>query len=164
MSATLKQKRAVEEVIKVIKGMSKATKQEVLEKVGYSKGIAKSPKRVIESKGFQELMDQYGLSDKDLAAAHKNLLNATYIDHMVFPVAMTDEEITNLLKTVNCVPKKFMHGETANHVWFWARDNKAMKDAIDMGYKLKGNYAPEKKEIKGAISLSDLFDQSKENE
>jgi len=59
---------------------------------------------------------------------------------MVFPLAVTDKEITELLKGVNCVPKKFMHGDTANHVWFWSIDNKAKKEALDMAYKIKGHY------------------------
>lgn len=58
---------------------------------------------------------------------------------------LTDEEIVQLLADVNCTVRKIVHGETARHVYFWAPDNKARKEALDMGYKLKGHYAPEKK-------------------
>jgi hypothetical protein len=57
---------------------------------------------------------------------------------------LTDKEITHMLKEVNCVVRKIVHGRTARHVYFWAADNKARTGAIDMGYKLKGKYAPEK--------------------
>ncbi len=32
----------------------------------------------------------------------------------------------------------------ARHVYFWSADNKARDGALDMAYKLKGKYAPEK--------------------
>jgi len=39
-------------------------------------------------------------------------------------------------------------------------DLKTKMKAIDHFYKLKGNYAPEKKEIKGEIKLTDLYDEA----
>jgi hypothetical protein len=88
---------------------------------------------------------QDALPDDLLAARHLELLNASDIDHMVFPLNMMDEDITDLLKENNCTPKRFMHSETQTHVWFFSADNKARKDAIDMAYKIKGSYAPEKR-------------------
>jgi hypothetical protein len=42
------------------------------------------------------------------------------------------------------------------HVWYYAPDNKARKDAIDMAYKLRGEFAPEKFEVTDPIrQLSD---------
>jgi hypothetical protein len=93
-------------------------------------------------------MEEY-LPDEDLASVHKRLLNSTGIGHMVFPTAVSDKEIKSLLATVNCIVKKIQHGDQANHVWFWAPDNKARKDGLDMAYKLKGHYAPERKEHSG---------------
>lgn len=57
---------------------------------------------------------------------------------------LTDEDITQMLAEVNCKVRTIVHGETARHVYFWAADNKAVKDALDMAYKVKGTYAPEK--------------------
>ena len=57
---------------------------------------------------------------------------------------LTDKEIIEMLSEVNCKVRRIVHGQTARHVYFWASDNKALKDALDMGYKLKGSYAPEK--------------------
>ena len=60
---------------------------------------------------------------------------------------LSDDEIKKLLADVNCVVRRIVHGETARHVYFWAPDNKARKEALDMAYKLKGSYAPEKKAV-----------------
>lgn len=90
---------------------------------------------------------QDALPDELLAARHLELLNASDIDHMVFPLNITDEDITDLLKENNCTPKRFMHSETQTHVWFFSADNKARKDAIDMAYKIKGSYAPDKRVV-----------------
>jgi len=57
---------------------------------------------------------------------------------------LTDKEIIAMLASVNCTVRRIVHGETARHVYFWAADNRAVKDALDMAYKLKGKYAAEK--------------------
>jgi len=60
---------------------------------------------------------------------------------------LTDDEIIKMLAAVNCQVKRIVHGETARHVYFWAIDAKSRKDALDMAYKLKGKYAPEKVDV-----------------
>ena len=116
---------------------------EVLREAGYSETVAKTPSKVTNTKSWKQLMDKY-IPEEKLAEKHLQLLEATGIGHMVFPMAITDEEITELLAGVNCVPKKIQHGDTANHVWFWQRDNNALKNGLDMAYKLRGSYAADK--------------------
>jgi hypothetical protein len=125
-----------------------------MREAGYSESTSETPSRLTDSKAWQEAMEKF-LPDDDLLKAHKELLAATHIEHMVFPVAVTDEEITELLESVNCKPRKFQHGETANHVWFWAKDNMALKNGLDLAYKLKGKYAPEKKDLTFGDSIFD---------
>lgn len=67
---------------------------------------------------------------------------------------LTDGEIIEMLAEVNCRVRRIVHGETARHVYFWSSDNRARKDALDMAYKLKGNYAPEKRLV-GTFNLND---------
>ena len=138
---------------------------------GYSPATAKTPQKLTESKGWQQLMAEY-LPDEDVAERHRELMNSTKLDHMVFPLgpkgeddenfsgarpnqenknedfiertSLTDEEIKEMLADIGCKVRRVVHGETARHVYFWTADNKARKDAIDMAYKLKGTYAPEK--------------------
>lgn len=129
--------------------------------VGYPPTTAKNPQQVTESKGFKELMVEF-LPDSKLIKKHESLLNSQRLDHMVFPLgpededegrlperykertSLTDKEITDMLKEVNCQVRRIVHGETARHVYFWAPDNKSQKEALDMAYKLKGSYAPDK--------------------
>ena|SRR3990167_11287931 len=149
--ATEKQKLAAEKIMDNHGNVSKT----MLE-VGYTEATSKNPKNLTESDGWKELMGSV-LSDEKLLEKHNELLNATDIEHMIFPVAVTDEEITELLTSVNCKPRKFMHGDTANHVWFWSADNKSRKDALDMAYKLKGKYAGDKVEHSGTLSLTQKY-------
>ena len=63
MSSTPKQKRAV----KILTENNRMdTKGNVLKKAGYSDNISKQPSVVIESKGFQEAMNEAGLTDSFL--------------------------------------------------------------------------------------------------
>lgn len=63
---------------------------------------------------------------------------------------LTDEEIVEMLAEVNCTVRKIVHGEGARHVYFWSADNRARKDALDMAYKLKGQYKVEQAVAKPA--------------
>jgi hypothetical protein len=135
---TIRQKKAFKKTVENGGNVSKAMKES-----DYSAAMAKNPQKLTTTKGWKELMDQY-LPDKKLMKVHNKMLGATYVDHMVFPLNVTDDEIKTLLKSVNCTVRKFMHSETQTHVWYWSCDNKARKDALDMAYKLKGSYAPDK--------------------
>ncbi len=150
-----------------------------MREAGYPEITAKNPKNLTESKAWQEIMEE-SLSFDDLAQKHRELLNSTKIEHMVFPLGpkgeddvnlsgarpddkpedpnqsaddkrlkaerttLTDKEIIAMLAEVNCKVRRIVHGETARHVYYWAADNKARKDALDMAYKIRGTYAPEK--------------------
>jgi len=92
---------------------------------------------------------QEALPDEVLGHKHRELLESVTLDHMTFPLEssndpLTDDEIREYLKEVNCKVRRIVHGEQARHVYFWANDNRAVKDALDMAYKLKGKYAPDK--------------------
>uniref|UniRef100_A0A6H1ZC80 Terminase n=1 Tax=viral metagenome TaxID=1070528 RepID=A0A6H1ZC80_9ZZZZ len=150
--ATVKQKKAVKKLVENGGNVSKA-----MEAAGYTKATAKTPQKLTESKGYAEILGEH-LPDKLLAKKHKELLEATEIGHMVFPQSMSDAAIKELLATVNCTSKKIQRGDVAVHCWFWARNNKAIKDGLDLAYKIKGSYAPEKKELSGGLNLTQLCD------
>ncbi len=147
-----------------------------MREAGYPEKTAKNPKNLTESKAWEEIIGD-ALSFEELAEEHKQLLNSTKIEHMVFPLGprgedddnlsgarpdkkpedpneekrlkaerttLTDKEIIGMLAEVNCKVRRIVHGETARHVYYWAADNKARKDALDMAYKIRGTYAPEK--------------------
>jgi len=70
---TLRQELAAKKIAENLKSDKPIYKGKVLEKVGYSAGIAKSPSRVLESKGFKEILDKLLPNDR-LAKKHKQLL------------------------------------------------------------------------------------------
>lgn len=74
---------------------------------------------------------------------------------------LTDQEIIEMLAGVNCKVKRIVHGETARHVYYWTYDNKAIKDALDMAFKIKGTYAPIKADVKQEITDSTLTEEEK---
>lgn len=159
---TIKQRRAAEKLV----GNGGNVTQAMIS-AGYSKETANTPQKLTDSEGFKELMGKV-LNDDLLIKKHKELLESSHVDHMVFPTKLTDEEITEILAGVNCVPKKFIHSDTATHVWFFAADNKARKDGLDMAYKIFGAYAPEKHQslnvnIDGGATMSEeVIEMAKE--
>ena len=56
---TIRQKEAVKKVMENYGNVSKSMKE-----VGYSPNSAKNPKSLTDSKGFKELMGEYGLTEK----------------------------------------------------------------------------------------------------
>jgi hypothetical protein len=122
---------------------------------GYSKKTARTPKKMTETKGWKELMEQY-LPEKELAKAHKELLEQKQLAYFVFPKKMTDKEIeanmiANGLDLI--VIQESMKGRMA---FYSIIDANARKSALDMGYKLKGSYAPDKLDVKGELKVEKL--------
>ena len=139
--ATIRQKEAFKKVMENGGNVSKSMRE-----AKYSPESAHTPQKLTDSKGWKELMAKY-LPDDELVKKHKELLNATRLEHMVFPGKTLEKDIKSLLAGVNCVAKKIQKINEIKHVWFWAKDNIALKSALDMGYKLTGKYAPEKHDI-----------------
>lgn len=63
--ATTKQKKVAELIVENLKIDKPLTSGQMLEKVGYSKGIAESPSRVIESEGVQEELKILGFDPEE---------------------------------------------------------------------------------------------------
>jgi hypothetical protein len=169
---TQKQRKAIKNVVENGGNVSKAMRD-----AGYSPKTAKNPKKLTDSKTWKELMEEYlpekdlakvhrgllnahhiehmvfplGPKEKTLPPVelepqeHGGALKREHKQQE--SLKLTDEQIIELLESVNCTVRKIAHGDTARHVWFWSPDNKAKKDALDMAYKLRGNYAPEKKDL-----------------
>lgn len=151
--ATLRQKKVVEILSENIGKKQPFTWGEVLLGAGYSIQTSKTPKRVTETKGFQELLEET-LPDDLLAETHKDLLKTTRVEHMVFPLftgeadddegkatkgaTLSDEDIREMLAEVNCKVQRIVHGETARHVYYWVADAGARLSALKLAYQVKG--------------------------
>ncbi len=125
----------------------------------YSKNYVST--KLKKTKGWQYLLDHF-LPDEILTEKHRELLEATGVDHMVFPLGITDEELVEFMQEANCKIKRIMHSETQTHIWFFAPDNTARKNALDLAYKLKGHYAPEKQEHSGSVDLISVLKKANE--
>jgi ATP:corrinoid adenosyltransferase len=116
--ATEKQKKAIDNLVESGGSVSGAMRD-----AGYSDKTAKTPKKLTESKAFKELYDKY-IPDELLLEKHKALLNKEEV--------VTKNNVTT--GEVDVIPT----GQI---------DTQAVKAGLDMAYKVKGNYAAEKKEI-----------------
>lgn len=85
------------------------------------------------------------LNDEDLAKAHKELLNQTRVEYFVFPKGMDDEEIVDKVTSAGLEVIVIRDGEKGRYAFYSTIDSNARKGALDMAYKIKGTYAPEKK-------------------
>lgn len=107
--ATPKQRAVVNELLSGKVGTSMAT---AMKNAGYAHGIVRNPQKVVQSKGFNQLLEKY-LPDNKLLKKHKEFINAK--------------------KTV----RTFTKGDLTTEVE--ETDANAVK-ALDMAYKLKGKY------------------------
>lgn len=111
---------------------------------GYSPATAKTAKKLTESKGFTELIDVTA-SEQEMAVEIRNLLYASKIDHYVFPLAMPDGEIQELIESIaGCKLRKIKHLDTQTIAYFTMPDNRSKKEALDMLLKVRGLYSAEK--------------------
>ncbi|MDP4225050.1 MAG: hypothetical protein Q8910_01575 [Bacteroidota bacterium] len=124
--ATTKQKKAIKKIVENHGNVSKSMKE-----AGYSEKSAKNPKNLTESKGFQELMEKEGITDEFLFQKHKELL---------------DKKET------------FLKWNSETHEYevipTGVIDSQAVKAGLDMAYKIKGKYAPDK--IEGNINVAEV--------
>ena len=90
-----------------------------MRKAGYSAKTAKVPSKLTGSKSFQQLLDEYLPQDK-IAAAHAALVEA--------------EDVVFIPRGKNIIEKR-------------RPDNAARNKAVEMAYKLRGNFAPEQIEL-----------------
>lgn len=86
-------------------------------------------------------------SDDMLAEKHNELLNQKQVAYFVFPKRMKDEEIEEKVNSAgfNLIVIRF--GEKGKYAFYSTNDSNAQKSALDMAYKIKGTYAPEKRSI-----------------
>lgn len=113
---------------------------------GYSESYARSG-GVGKSKTWEQLLEER-LGDDKLSNIHSQLMIAKRLDYMLFTAEITDQDIYDLLESVNCTPKKIVHGVAGVHVWFWSPDNKTRKDALELAHKIRGKMSPEVIEFK----------------
>jgi len=84
------------------------------------------------------------IQDDDLEAAHVSLLNAVRLDYFVFPKSMSDEEITGHVSAQGLTVINIRPSEKGKLAFFSLPDGAARGKGLELGYKLKGSFAPDK--------------------
>lgn len=98
-------------------GVNGGNISQAMKTAGYSKSVSKRTDKLTRTKGWQELMNEF-IPDSLLAKKHKELL------------------------TVPIRKRRYIKGELIDETE--ELDSQAISKGLDMGYKLKGKYAPEK--------------------
>lgn len=152
---TRRQKKAVHELVENGGNLSRA-----LMNAGYSPKYAHNPKKFRLTSTFKELLDA-NLPDWLLAEKHQEALDAKAVDSFVFPLSITDEAITELIKSWGFELTRISHGQTNNRAYYSMPDHKIRLEAIKEGYKIKNKYEPE--ELVVRRKLEDLSDEELES-
>lgn len=117
---------------------------QAIQAAGLPPTLAGQPARITSTPEWNELLDEY-LPRTELLDVHKGLLRASRIESIEFPLGhITDEEIRATIAQTGCTVRKIITGEKLYTVYFFAPDNRARKDALEMAYKLRGDFAADK--------------------
>lgn len=135
---------------------------QVMKSVGYSDSYSANPQQLKGTETWDELMKIF-LPDSLIAQRHHELLNHGEISHFIFPLKelskkerekkedsqINDDEIKMVIESVpGCkliyIKRDKYFGAVA---YFQAPSGRIRKDALDMSYKLKAKYAPDKIEL-----------------
>jgi hypothetical protein len=142
---------------RVIDGLSKGEKLgEAVKSAGYSDSTAKKPSKITKKQTFQELLDDI-LPQEFVVDQHKRLYSEhRHLDQIRLDT-LDDEKIAQAREGYEntSVIKNEEEGYTIiiiNEV-----DRQARKDAIELAYKLRGSFAPDKIEVKR--ELQDYSDE-----
>jgi len=114
-----------------------------MREAGYSPMTAKNPDKLTKSRAFQEVLDKF-LPEDLLGQAHAALLGLKELKQTPFFYKLPDDQVRAIVESQGFTfisAKRFM---TNAYVYFTVPDGNAMKSALDMAYKLRGSYAPEK--------------------
>jgi hypothetical protein len=109
--------------------------------VGYSHNYSRSSTKVTQSKSFQDLLEEM-LPDDELVRVHAKLLRSKKLEHMDFPLDVTDEEIAWLIKDMGGMLRNIKHGKAAKQVFWWADNHLSQLPALALAYKVKGRLTP----------------------
>ena len=84
------------------------------------------------------------LKDDDLAKKHKELLEQKQLAYFTFPKTMEDEEITEHVTAAGMRVIVIRPSDKGKLAFYSIEDGAVRSKALDMAYKIKGTYAPEK--------------------
>ena len=135
-----------------------STLGQALRKAGYGKDVMRAPSKVTNTKSWKALLKEHYLGDDALLRAHKRLLVKKTKNYIVFPNDMTDREIEDKCWKAGIDVLTIQDGGKGKFAFYTEDDVQAQKSALDMAYKIKGEYAKT-----GGMSLTINVSQEKED-
>ncbi len=168
--STPNQKKVLDIIQKQVQKGTKISVTKAMRESGvYSESTAKRPEKITKSKGFIKILEAAGLTDSFLAKKHSQLSRATRLEkdtfyaqpkieikrkkeHIVAWIHVSDEKIKEMIEGAEDDPtgnrvayiKKF---EKYKEVYFRVPDSVVQSKALEMGYKIKDHFAPNKLDI-----------------
>lgn len=140
-----RQEKVIENVKENLSSTGEKKLEPAMKKAGYSDSYARASTQMKDTRTFREKFDEL-MPEEEIMGWHNNLGNAKKTQQMMVGKDVSDEDIEAWVSGINCVLYKIVEGSSMKTVLYWARDNKAIKDAIDMAYKIRGDYSAEKTE------------------
>lgn len=151
-SPSERQKKAVKILAeKMAENGGKISKGEILKEAGYSDAIAKNPAKIFESASMKKAIKSAGLDLKSLKMKHKQLLNMGRIQSISASMHIPQEQFVNMV--INSIPgSRFFHYfdmllNSSREYYFIFPDTITQTKALEMQYKILGEFAPEKHRI-----------------
>ncbi len=116
---------------------------DAMRKAGYSEAMIKTPSKLTKSKNWQELLEE-ALPNDFVMDQHKKLFNQKQVSYFTFPKHMEDNEIREHVKASGLEVITIRTSKEAKMAFYAIPDTQAIKSALVLAHKLKGNYAPTK--------------------
>lgn len=141
---TIKQKKAIK-----IMGENGGVVSAAMIAAGYSPATAKNPEKLTKSQGFKTLGAE--IPNSLVIKKHFDLLQQKQLSYFVFNKDMPDEEIKDHLLANGLEVISIRPSDKGKMAFYSLNDATAIAKGLDMAYKLKGSYAPEKHDLKGVV-------------
>jgi hypothetical protein len=137
-NATTKQRRTMKALVE-----NGGSVRDAMRKAGYSEAMIKTPSKLTRSKNWKELLEEI-LPNDFVIDQHKKLFNQKQVSYFSFPRDMTDLDIRKHVEANGLEVISVRSSDKAKMAFYAMPDTQAIKAALDMAHKLKGNYSPEK--------------------
>jgi len=136
---TIKQKLAVSKMVENGGNIGKA-----MIAAGYSPATAKTPQKLTDSRGWQELIKDY-FSDKALVQLHRSLLFAEKVKTYTFTKNEDDSFIKEVIEAVSQNKLVYVRKTNVNKIAYYSSPDYPIRgNALHLVYKVKGLYSATK--------------------
>lgn len=124
-----------------------ATPTECMREVGYAPGSISNPKILTESKPWKKVFGEK-ITDEFLAEKVLGLFDQKKLDYFTYPLSATNEEIAEHFEALGLKLVAMKPGQGFWYAYYMIPDGQIIAKAADIALKVKGGYAPVKKDIR----------------